>query len=79
MGFTTGDKCYEDLNMEQTPANIAKVLDRAGWTHKEAVAVLDGEVSIAGLVWAMRGTKFMEDRVWRLLLDKAGRRVFDAE
>jgi hypothetical protein len=59
-------------NMQQTPENVAKVLDIAGWTDFEAAE----QIGVAmGLI--MDGV--MSDEKWRELLDKAGRRAFDWE
>jgi hypothetical protein len=77
MGYTSVSTSMFDPNMRQTPESVRKVLDVAGWTQKEAIEAMDGEMPISDLVYAMRGTMPMPDDKWRLLLDKAGRRSFD--
>jgi hypothetical protein len=76
MGYTTTDKCHEDLNLEQTPKNVLNVLNRAGWTLQEAS---DGtKIHHARINAALYGSGKLTDSEWKILLDKAGRRVFDA-
>lgn len=70
MGYTTVSISMFSAGMQQTPENVAKVLDFAGWTYKEAseqIGVAMGSI--------MDGV--LSDEKWRELLDKAGRRAFD--
>lgn len=72
MGYTTGHAPMFSSDMQQTPENVAKMLDVAGWTYKEAseqIGVAMGSI--------MDGV--LSDEKWRELLDKAGRRAFDYE
>ena len=77
MGFTTGDKCHEDLNMPQTPRDIFLIRERAGWTYEEAAAAINSDPSV--IASAEQGYRPMPDAIWREFLLKAGRRVFDDE
>lgn len=70
MGYSTVSTSIFSPDMKQTPENIAKVLDLAGWTVADAAA----EVRTDPL--ALRNAK-MPQKVWQELLNKAGRRSFD--
>lgn len=70
MGYTTVSASMFHSDMQQTPENVAKVLDIAGWTYKEA-----SEQIGVGMGSIMDGV--LSDEKWRELLDKAGRRAFD--
>ena len=70
MGYTTVSTSMFHPDMQQTPENVARALDIAGWTYKEAseqIGVAMGSI--------MDGV--LSDEKWRELLDKAGRRAFD--
>lgn len=64
-------------DMQQTPENVAKVLDIAGWTFAEAVK--ETRIHHARLEFAMCGAGQLTDAEWKKLLDVAGRRAFDWE
>lgn len=64
-----------DPNMPQTPENVAKVLDVAGWTVEEAAEA--SNVSEPIVRSAKSGMQKMSTAAWTRLLDKAGRRAFD--
>jgi hypothetical protein len=76
MGYTTTDKCHEDMSLPQTPENVRKVLDRAGWTVWEACNQVF--CSFEQLSDALSGEKALPDGLWKDLLDVCGKRVFDA-
>ncbi|SEO78498.1 hypothetical protein [Nitrosovibrio sp. Nv6] len=77
MGYSTAPTSMLSPDMRQTPENVRKVLDIAGWTQKEAIDAMEGEMPISDLVYAMRGTRLMPDDQWKKLLDVAGKRSFD--
>jgi hypothetical protein len=76
MGYTTTEKCYEDMNLPQTPENIKAVRVRAGLTVSEAAY----ETGIRYDLWVQveAGAKTLPDKKWRDYIEFAGRRVFDA-
>ena len=72
MGYTTVSTSMFHPDMQQSPENVAKVLDIAGWNYSEAseqIGVAMGSI--------MDGV--LSDEKWRELLDRAGRRAFDFE
>lgn len=75
MGYSTVSTSMFSQDMRQTPKNIRKVLDVAGWTPLEA----SEEAFIGPLMlrYAIDGRAALPDAQWRRLLDKAGRRSFD--
>lgn len=77
MGFTSTDKSIFSPDMPQTPENVRKVLDIAGWTAEEAADALGVRKFYIQMV--LRGSSVMRDELWKELLDKAGRRAFDAD
>jgi hypothetical protein len=77
MGYTTTDKCHEDLNLPQTPENVKAVRVRAGWTEEEAGDAVRTTEHLFKRVES--GQAKLSDFVWRQFLDMAGRRVFDHE
>lgn len=77
MGYTTSTKCYEDLNMKQSPRAVFEVRDRAGWTYDEAAEAIKADRSV--IASAEQGYRPMPDAMWREFLLKAGQRVFDDE
>jgi DNA-binding XRE family transcriptional regulator len=76
MGWTTSDKCYEMLDMDQTPANLRATRIRAGWTQQEAA--LEVGISPSQIDNAEDGLNPLTDDIWRKFIGMAGRRVFDA-
>jgi hypothetical protein len=72
MGYTTVSTSMFSSEMQQSPENVAKVLDVAGWTYSEAAEQIG-----AARTSIMDGV--LSDEKWRELLDKAGRRAFDWE
>lgn len=72
MGYTTVSTSMFHPDMQQTPENVAKVLDVAGWTYSEAAEQI-------GVAMGSIMDGVLSDEKWRLLLDKAGRRAFDYE
>jgi len=75
MGYTSGHTCMFSLEMKQTPENVRKVLDIAGWTYEEAAK--ETGIIPAHIRDAMFGSGILWDSQWARLLDKAGRRAFD--
>ena len=75
MGYTSGHDPMFSSDMPQTPENVAKVLDIAGWTPVEAAK----EIFISYMLIAdvLNGRTNLPNDKWRLLLDLAGRRAFD--
>ena len=62
-------------DMQQTPENVAKVLDIAGWNYIEAAGAM--KIDPAVILDGKTGALPMAPSVWRELLDVAGRRAFD--
>lgn len=77
MGYTTTDKCHEDMNLPQTPENVKAVRVRAGWTQEEAA--LESWVTETLFKRVESGEARLPDVLWQEFLDAAGRRVFDHE
>lgn len=75
MGYTTASTSMFSPDMHQTPENVAKVLDVAGWTLLEAANATG--IFKSCLADACSGVEMLSLAKWRLLLDKAGRRSFD--
>jgi hypothetical protein len=75
MGYTSGHPCMFSLDMKQTPENVRKVLDIAGWNVVEAAR--EAGISGSDLFLVVERDQLMPDDQWRKLLDKAGRRAFD--
>jgi hypothetical protein len=75
MGYTTAPYSVFASDMKQTPENVAKVLDVAGWNVLEAAK----EASIGPLMLrrVIDGDAVLPDEHWKRLLDVAGRRAFD--
>jgi len=72
MGYTSGHAPMFSIDMKQSPENVAKVLDVAGWTYSEAAEQI-------GVAMGSIMDGVLSDEKWRELLDKAGRRAFDHE
>jgi hypothetical protein len=62
-------------DIKQTPENVRKVLDIAGWTYEEAAK--ETGITPDHIRDAMFGSGILWDSEWERLLDKAGRRAFD--
>ena len=75
MGYTTTTNSIFPPDMPQTPENVRKVLDIAGWTAEEA-AHATGINTLSILAASTRGTALILEE-WQKLLDAAGRRSFD--
>lgn len=75
MGYSTISTSMFHPDMQQTPENVAKVLDFAGWTYIEAAHALG--VTLETIADAKRGLNPMPDLTWQKLLDACGRRAFD--
>jgi len=77
MGYTTTDKCHEDMGLPQTPDNVKAVRVRSGLTVSEA-AYGSG---VRYDVWtdAESGIGRLPDKKWKNFIEFAGRRVFDHE
>jgi hypothetical protein len=77
MGYTTTDKCHEDMELPQTPENVRRVIERAGWNFHEAATATG--IHHARVNGAIYGSCNLTESEWRLLLREAGRRKFDYE
>ena len=75
MGYTTVSTSVFDPNMPQTPENVRKVLDIAGFTAREAARDLDVHPEM--IIEAIAGLRALTDYTWRRLLDVCGKRSFD--
>ena len=75
MGFSTAPTSMFSPDMRQTPENVRKVLDVAGWNYTEAAK--ETGIAPVSLLMAANGKKELPETQWKLLLDKAGRRSFD--
>lgn len=75
MGYTTVSTSMFSPDMRQTPENVRKVLDIAGWTAEEAAEAID--VAMSNIESAAAGEHPLLEREWKKLLDVAGKRSFD--
>jgi hypothetical protein len=75
MGYTSVSTSMFPPDMRQTPENVAKVLDIAGWNYTEAAK--ETGIAPVSLLMAANGKTELPEAQWKLLLDKAGRRSFD--
>jgi hypothetical protein len=75
MGYTNAETSMFSPNMRQTPENVAKVLDIAGWNYTEAAK--ETGIAPVSLLMAANGKKELPEDQWKLLLDVCGRRSFD--
>ncbi|SEN71839.1 hypothetical protein SAMN05216404_106179 [Nitrosospira multiformis] len=75
MGYTTVSTSMFHPDMQQTPENVAKVIEIAGWTAEEAAEAID--VATSNIESAVTGEYALLEREWKKLLDVAGRRAFD--
>jgi hypothetical protein len=77
MGYTSGHPPMFSPDIKQTPENVRKVLDIAGWTVWEAANQV--YCSPEQLQAAVDGEKSLPIVLWRDFLDVCGRRAFDHE
>ncbi len=77
MGYTTAPYSVFASDMQQTPENVAKVLDIAGWKVEEAGDAIG--VHPARIYAAANGDLKLKQGDWQKLLDVSGRRAFDWE
>lgn len=75
MGYTSGHPPMFSPDIKQTPENVRKVLDIAGWNSEEAAEAID--VATSNIESATTGEFPLQKREWHALLDKAGSRAFD--
>ena len=75
MGYTTTTNSIFPPDMPQTPENVRKVLDIAGWTNQEAADACG--VTAFYIASSINGFSKMRDGIWKILLEQTGKRSFD--
>ena len=75
VGTTEAARSYFETVLPQTPQEVARVIEVAGWTVREAARALDVHPEM--LREAIREQRKLTDYTWRRLLDVAGKRSFD--
>lgn len=81
MGWTTGETCYERMDLDQTPGNVRAVRLRAGWTPYEVAAAIneinDWDIHGANIEMAESGEDPLLGGEWLAMLNVCSRRMFD--